>query len=152
MSPHTVSNHLTDSLYYRSQEILSKYAEQQTEVPDFKMFDVVATGPAVEEEQEDPEMTKFQNMLSDYLKCACIANPRSIDVLTTPLSAVNDIDVSSPPPIIPSGSPIAVHPSINDSRPKPPQDDEDGDYVWDVFFHRPTTLSEWNDLANVGML
>lgn len=115
------------------------------------MFDVVATGPAVEEEAEDPEMVKFQNMLSDYLKCGFTPPSEMIDVLTR-ASAVNDIDVSSPPPIVPSGSPIVVHPSINDSRPKPPQDDDDGDYVWDVFFHRPTTLSEWNDLANVGML
>lgn len=73
-------------------------------------------------------------------------------ILTDALSSVNDIDVSSPASIAPSQSPIAVHPSINDSRPKPPQDDDDGDYVWDVFFHRPTTLSEWNDLANIGML
>jgi hypothetical protein len=34
---------------------------------------------------------------------------------------------------------------------KPPTAD-DGDYVWDIFYHRPTSLSEWNDLANVGML
>ncbi len=27
------------------------------------------------------------------------------------------------------------------------------DYVWDVFYHRPTTLSAWNAAAaNVGML
>ncbi|RDB17900.1 RNA polymerase II nuclear localization protein IWR1 [Hypsizygus marmoreus] len=26
------------------------------------------------------------------------------------------------------------------------------DYVWDVFYHRPATLSEWNDAANVGTL
>ncbi|KAJ3549153.1 hypothetical protein NMY22_g984 [Coprinellus aureogranulatus] len=116
-----------------AQGILSGGVEPQDEAPDFKMFDVVATGPAVQEEPDDPEMVKFQNMLSDYLK-------------------FNDIDVSSPPPVLPAGSPITVHPSINDSRPKPPQDDDDGDYVWDVFFHRPTTLSEWNDLANVGML
>ena len=28
----------------------------------------------------------------------------------------------------------------------------DGDYVWDVFYHRPATLSEWNEAANVGTL
>ena len=43
--------------------------QQQAEAPDFKMFDVVVTGPAEEEAPEDPEMVKFQNMLSDYLKC-----------------------------------------------------------------------------------
>jgi hypothetical protein len=26
------------------------------------------------------------------------------------------------------------------------------DYVWDVFYHRPATLSEWNEAANVGTL
>ncbi|KAF9534527.1 hypothetical protein CPB83DRAFT_844379 [Crepidotus variabilis] len=26
------------------------------------------------------------------------------------------------------------------------------DYVWDVFYHRPATLSEWNAAANVGTL
>lgn len=26
------------------------------------------------------------------------------------------------------------------------------DYVWDVFYHRPLTLSEWNEAANVGTL
>jgi len=28
----------------------------------------------------------------------------------------------------------------------------DGDYVWDVFYHRPATLTEWNEIANVGTL
>lgn len=26
------------------------------------------------------------------------------------------------------------------------------DYVWDVFYHRPVTLSEWNEAAKVGTL
>ncbi|KAF8208600.1 hypothetical protein K438DRAFT_1812540 [Mycena galopus ATCC 62051] len=26
------------------------------------------------------------------------------------------------------------------------------DYVWDVFYHRPATLTEWNEAANVGTL
>lgn len=29
-------------------------------------------------------------------------------------------------------------------------DDSSDDYVWDVFYHRPATLSEWNAAANVG--
>jgi len=41
--------------------------------------------------------------------------------------------------------------SANDSIMKPPTSADD-DYVWDIFYHRPTTLSEWNDLANIGML
>jgi len=28
----------------------------------------------------------------------------------------------------------------------------EGDYVWDVFYHRPATLVEWNDVANIGKL
>ncbi|KIK03305.1 hypothetical protein K443DRAFT_95367 [Laccaria amethystina LaAM-08-1] len=28
----------------------------------------------------------------------------------------------------------------------------EGDYVWDVFYHRPATLSEWNEVANIGTL
>jgi len=26
------------------------------------------------------------------------------------------------------------------------------DYVWDVFYKRPGTLSQWNSVANIGML
>ena len=33
-----------------------------------------------------------------------------------------------------------------------PQSALDGDYVWDVFYHRPATLSEWIEAANVGTL
>jgi hypothetical protein len=29
---------------------------------------------------------------------------------------------------------------------------EGDDYVWDVFYHRPTKLSEWNAVANIGTL
>lgn len=30
---------------------------------------------------------------------------------------------------------------------------ESDDYVWDVFYHRPASLSEWNHVAaNVGTL
>ncbi|KAK0210936.1 hypothetical protein DFS33DRAFT_339401 [Desarmillaria ectypa] len=29
---------------------------------------------------------------------------------------------------------------------------ESGDYVWDVFYHRPSTLSEWNEAATIGTL
>jgi len=26
------------------------------------------------------------------------------------------------------------------------------DYVWDVFYHKPTTIGEWNEVANIGTL
>lgn len=60
-----------DSLVRSAHGVSSNEVQQQGEAPDFKMFDVVVTGPAEEEVQEDPEMVKFQNMLSDYLKCEC---------------------------------------------------------------------------------
>ncbi|KAG7447893.1 uncharacterized protein BT62DRAFT_929994 [Guyanagaster necrorhizus] len=34
------------------------------------------------------------------------------------------------------------------SEPAP----ESEDYVWDVFYHRPSTLSEWNEAATIGTL
>lgn len=34
------------------------------------------------------------------------------------------------------------------SEPAP----ESGDYVWDVFYHKPSTLSEWNEAASIGTL
>jgi len=34
----------------------------------------------------------------------------------------------------------------------PPSTSSTDDYVWDVFYHRPATLTEWNEAANVGTL
>ncbi|KAJ7465301.1 hypothetical protein FB451DRAFT_1488972 [Mycena latifolia] len=34
----------------------------------------------------------------------------------------------------------------------PPSASSTDDYVWDVFYHRPATLTEWNEAANVGTL
>jgi len=50
--------------------------------------------------------------------------------MLTEYLTLNDITVSATPETIPSSD----------------------DYVWDVFYHRPTTLSEWNAAANVGTL
>ncbi|KIY71718.1 hypothetical protein CYLTODRAFT_487001 [Cylindrobasidium torrendii FP15055 ss-10] len=33
-----------------------------------------------------------------------------------------------------------------------PPSEQDDDYVWDVFFHRPTTLTDWNNAATFGTL
>jgi len=41
----------------------------------------------------------------------------------------------------------SIEPNITQAPEKPSTDD---DYVWDVFYHRPATLSEWNVVANVG--
>jgi hypothetical protein len=37
-------------------------------------------------------------------------------------------------------------------KPLPTSTSTSDDYVWDVFYHRPATLSEWNQAANVGTL
>jgi len=37
-------------------------------------------------------------------------------------------------------------------RPAAASMSSSNDYVWDVFYHRPATLSEWNEVANVGTL
>lgn len=49
---------------------------------------------------------------------------------------------------------------MHDTDPKVPSEkassSETGvaseDYVWDVFYHRPLTLSEWNEASNVATL
>ncbi|EDR13317.1 uncharacterized protein LACBIDRAFT_309045 [Laccaria bicolor S238N-H82] len=43
-------------------------------------------------------------------------------------------------------------PVTNTSMAAPESLSSEGDYVWDVFYHRPATLSEWNEVANVGTL
>lgn len=56
---------------------------------------------------------------------------------------VHDIDIGSemnPPALKKPGHPILPVSAL------------DGDYVWDVFYHRPATLSEWIEAANVGTL
>lgn len=53
---------------------------------------------------------------------------------------VNEVDISKP-----GVSPL-------DTVMKSPGQEE-SDYVWDVFYHRPVTLAEWNELAaNIGTL
>lgn len=55
-------------------------------------------------------------------------------ILVVPVHDIPPESSSSPAPI----------PSSSRSDP--------GDYVWDVFYHRPATLSEWNEAANVAKL
>ncbi|KAG6844519.1 hypothetical protein H0H87_006280 [Tephrocybe sp. NHM501043] len=43
-------------------------------------------------------------------------------------------------------------PSIKDATPSEDDKMQTDDYVWDVFYHRPATLSEWNEAANVATL
>lgn len=50
----------------------------------------------------------------------------------------------------PPGSPSLKKPS---SSALPAIGKSDDDYVWDVFYHRPASLSEWNAVAaNIGTL
>jgi hypothetical protein len=65
-------------------------------------------------------------------------------VCLIPLSKVHDM---SPP-----GSPSAENPAAESSVPIPESKSRGDDYVWDVFYHRPTELSEWNAIANIGTL
>jgi len=43
-------------------------------------------------------------------------------------------------------------PSSSVAENSAPSTSSTDDYVWDVFYHRPATLSEWNEAANVGTL
>ncbi|KNZ73020.1 Putative transcription factor IWR1 [Termitomyces sp. J132] len=89
---------------------------------DFKMFDAVLTTDKLPLSPMDSEMEKFLPMLNDYLK-------------------LHDVALGPPPTEIKGVSPSNdVTMQIND------------DYVWDVFYHRPATLSEWNEAANVATL
>ena len=60
---------------------------------------------------------------------------------------VHDADISSE-----TNSRVLRKPSGVTGQPTLPPSTSDGDYVWDVFYHRPATLSEWNEAANVGTL
>ncbi|KAJ7242865.1 hypothetical protein B0H12DRAFT_1131694 [Mycena haematopus] len=42
--------------------------------------------------------------------------------------------------------------SVAETLPPSDSSSTTEDYVWDVFYHRPATLTEWNEAANVGTL
>ena len=62
-------------------------------------------------------------------------------------SIVHDIDIGSA-----TNSQSPKKPSALIGQPTSLPSDSDADYVWDVFYHRPATLTEWNAAANVGTL
>ncbi|KIM43232.1 hypothetical protein M413DRAFT_444040 [Hebeloma cylindrosporum] len=102
----------------------AKDLEKNQPTRDFKMYDAV---PTIEEPlpvDNSEEMDKFLPMLNSYLRI------HNIDP--------NDNSASTPGGIY--GSAGANVPSNSSSD----------DYVWDVFYHRPATLSEWNEVANIG--
>jgi len=89
--------------------------------PPIRMYDAVPSkAKSIQASETDPEMEKFLPMLKDYLK-------------------IHDISPNSPI------SSTAATPKVRSGTPA--GDDESGDYVWDVFYHRPVTLSEWNSVA-----
>ncbi|KZV76199.1 hypothetical protein PENSPDRAFT_646478 [Peniophora sp. CONT] len=105
----------------------SKDAEQAGA---FKMYDAVLESEAPKEPatEDDPEMSKFQDLLQDYLN-------------------LHDIDPSAQSSASSSaGVPIAA------PAPLPPTDDPD--YVWDVFYHRAGLMDDLEELpaVNVGTL
>ncbi|KAF9454838.1 hypothetical protein P691DRAFT_804200 [Macrolepiota fuliginosa MF-IS2] len=88
---------------------------------DFRMFDaILSKRKHLQNREPDPEMEKFQSLLNDYLKIHDISSNATIDPATTPTPHIK-------------GAPV--------------NDTETDDYVWDVFYHRPATLSEWNSVA-----
>lgn len=52
---------------------------------------------------------------------------------------MHDEKTESPVPSLEPTKPVSSEPKASDD-----------DYVWDVFYHRPATLTEWNAVANVG--
>lgn len=48
---------------------------------------------------------------------------------------------------MPNSKPVSTSVAPSAKNTASVSDDESGDYVWDVFYHRPVTLSEWNSVA-----
>jgi len=90
---------------------------------DFKMYDAVPTTEEPMAVDNLGEMDKFLPMLKDYLK-------------------IHSID--------PNDSSTSASSSNYGSAAANASGSSGGDYVWDVFYHRPASLSEWNDVANIG--
>jgi hypothetical protein len=112
--------------------------------PDFKMYDAVLSAEKPKIPEVDSEMDKFIPMLKDYLKRTFLHVP-VYDVAEQPCVVHDDIFPDSSP----SNVPVHTTAQLNSTPPPTPKAN---DYVWDVFYHRPATLSEWNEAANVGTL
>ncbi|KAF7768105.1 hypothetical protein Agabi119p4_7348 [Agaricus bisporus var. burnettii] len=88
---------------------------------DFRVYDAILSKQRpLQASAPDPEMEKFIPLLNDYLK-------------------IHDI--------MPSSKPVSTSVAPSAKNTASVSDDESGDYVWDVFYHRPVTLSEWNSVA-----
>ncbi|KJA14316.1 hypothetical protein HYPSUDRAFT_150581 [Hypholoma sublateritium FD-334 SS-4] len=103
----------------------SKELEARKNARDFKMYDAVpSSAPTPMAVDEPSDMDNFLPMLNDYL-------------------SMHD---SEPTSRIPLQKSSAATTSLKSKIPSPVCDEDD--YVWDVFYHRPATLSEWNAVAN----
>ena len=100
------------------------------------MYDAI---PAAQQSlsTDDSEVNKFLPMLNDYLKSELTSFTSFSAHKFLTIGLVHDIDIGSEKISGVFGQ---------------PQSTLDGDYVWDVFYHRPATLSEWTEAANVGTL
>ncbi|PPQ67988.1 hypothetical protein CVT25_000468 [Psilocybe cyanescens] len=104
----------------------SKELEKNKSASDFKMYDAIPTDEQPTVQDEPSEIDKFLPMLNDYLKIHHL-DPTAEASSTAPKSVSN----------------------LNETKAGS-QSSSDDDYVWDVFYHRPVTLSEWNEVSNVG--
>ncbi|KXN88130.1 RNA polymerase II nuclear localization protein iwr1 [Leucoagaricus sp. SymC.cos] len=99
----------------------SKDLHKRPAASDFRMYDAILSDQKSQQAStSDSEMEKFLPLLNDYLKIH--------DIPTNPTSNT---------PIVDPPSKNATDESLHKSD----------DYVWDVFYHRPASLSEWNSIA-----
>lgn len=90
--------------------------------PDFKMFDAVRS----DKDLEGPPT--FDSEIDKFLP------------MLNQYLRLHDVSLD----------PEGTTPSVGDLTTQSTAQSDD--YVWDVFYHRPATLSEWNLAANVGTL
>ncbi|THH10469.1 hypothetical protein EW145_g1297 [Phellinidium pouzarii] len=81
---------------------------------DLRIYDAVLE-PNKLDDEVDPEMEKFQSLLKDYL---------SVDESTPTQPEYSIVPVAA------NGAPEILSPTSNE-------------YVYDIFYHRPSTLSDW---------
>jgi hypothetical protein len=133
--------HLTLKLL-ASPKVLSSKEIAENPV-DFKMYDAIPASQQSSSTEDSYEMDNFLPMLNDYLKSEFELFLSPSIYLLTKGSIVHDMDMETEtnPRVLKKPSGVMGQPFASD-----------GDYVWDVFYHRPATLSEWNEAANVGTL
>jgi hypothetical protein len=121
----------------RPKVISAKDVVPKTKDTGFKLYDAVLSADKTPTAVADEEMEKFMPMLNEYLKRrsfgSCEYNYSKFPV--------NDISASA-----------SVSSVAETLPPSESLSSSTDDYVWDVFYHRPVTLTEWNEAANVGTL